>query len=291
VRSFLLFSLLATACGGQAASPAAKAVPGTHEAKGELVLTVGDQKVTQEMVDTITRGFPKAQLDRMKETGQFKDFLEQVAIGQQLYQQAIDDKLHEDPTVQLALALAARDALAKEVIGRIGDEAVTDDKLQAAYDGRKVQYASPQVRARHVLLETKEEAEAVAAELKGGADFAKVAQEKSKDKASGAKGGDLNWFKKGQMVAEFSDAAFGSTGDEIIGPVESKFGFHVLQVTDRRDAIPLEEVKDSLEGQVKQEAIRTFLDDMKKKAEITWADDSMAGGEKKEGGDHDGHGH
>lgn len=293
MRSLLLAAFFVTACGGAAATT--PSIPGTLEPKGKVVLTADGLKVTDDMIETITRGFPKAQLDRMKQSGQYKDFLEQVGMGQVLYKRAIDQKLHEDSTVQMALALAMRDALAKEVIGRVGEDSVSDEKLKEAYEARKVQYATPQVKGRHILVDDEADATQIMTDLKGGADFAATAKEKSKDKASGAKGGDLDWFKKGQMVAEFSEAAFASTGDELIGPVKSKFGYHIIQVTDRRDTIPLEEVKDSLEGTVKQEAVRKFLDEVKGEVKIEWLDETLA--KPPEGaapGGHapgDGHGH
>ncbi len=284
MRTLLLSSLFAlAACAGGPEATDVESIPGELDTTGKVMLKVGDQVVTDQMIESITKAFPPAQLEQMKASGQFKDFLEQVALGQVLYQQAITDKLHEEPEVQVTLALAQRDALAKAVIGRIGDDAVTDEKLQEAYDSRKVQYATPQVRARHILVKEEAEAAEVMDLLAKGADFGKLAEEKSTDKASAARGGDLNWFKKGQMVPEFSEAAFGSTADEVIGPVKSKYGYHILQVTDRRDAIPLEEVKDALESSVKQEVIRKYIDDLKASMTVEWVDDSIVGGAAPEG--------
>jgi parvulin-like peptidyl-prolyl isomerase len=84
---------------------------------------------------------------------------------------------------------------------------------------------------RHILVETEEEAQDVVDELEGGADFAELAQERSTDPGSGERGGDLGAAPRGAYVPEFDDAAWEADVDEIVGPIESQFGFHVLQVT------------------------------------------------------------
>jgi parvulin-like peptidyl-prolyl isomerase len=84
---------------------------------------------------------------------------------------------------------------------------------------------------RHILVEEEDEAEEIVAELEDGADFAELASERSIDPGSGAQGGDLGTQPRGQYVPEFDDAAWEAEVDEIVGPVESQFGFHIIQVT------------------------------------------------------------
>jgi parvulin-like peptidyl-prolyl isomerase len=88
---------------------------------------------------------------------------------------------------------------------------------------------------RHILVETEEEAQDVVAELEDGADFAELAQERSVDTGSGAQGGELGSAPRGAYVPEFDEAAWDADVDEIVGPIESQFGFHVLQVTDTEE--------------------------------------------------------
>jgi len=92
-----------------------------------------------------------------------------------------------------------------------------------------------QVLARHILVDTKEEAAAIYQLLVGGVDFAKLAREHSKDTGSGANGGELGWFGKGAMVAEFEQAAFSQPIGEIGKPVKSQFGYHIIQVIAREN--------------------------------------------------------
>jgi peptidyl-prolyl cis-trans isomerase C len=118
---------------------------------------------------------------------------------------------------------------------------------------------------------TEDEAKALIAEIKKGAAFDKLAKEKSTDKASGAEGGDLGWFKKSDMVKEFADAAFDlKKGDMTETPVKTQFGYHVIQVDDRRKAPPpaYEELADQLREEMAREAVTAQLDLMRSGAKI-----------------------
>ncbi|MEJ0074207.1 MAG: peptidylprolyl isomerase [Alphaproteobacteria bacterium] len=142
--------------------------------------------------------------------------------------------------------------------------AVTDAELHKVYDEAVGQMnAEPEVRARHILVETEDEAKAVLAELKKGADFAELAKTKSKDPGS-ADGGDLGYFTKDQMVPEFSEVAFKLDKGQLSDPVKSQFGWHVIKVEDKRNRQPPEfdKVKDQLENFVvrrQQSALITKL--------------------------------
>ncbi|MFF5995299.1 peptidylprolyl isomerase [Lysinibacillus sp. KU-BSD001] len=109
------------------------------------------------------------------------------------------------------------------------DVKVTDEDIQAYYDQAKYE-----LNARHILVETEEEAKAIVEELKNGADFAEVAKEKSKD-GSAAEGGNLGWFTVGKMVPEFNDAAYALELNTVSEPVKSQFGYHIIEVTDKRE--------------------------------------------------------
>ena len=128
---------------------------------------------------------------------------------------------------------------------RLRDQVNLSDKdLQDYYSAHKDEFTRPErVRARHILVkvtdpskdaEAKQRLEQARQRIQGGADFAKVAGEVSEDPGSKARGGDLDFFGRGQMVKEFEDAAFGAKTGELVGPVKSPFGYHLLQVTDRQ---------------------------------------------------------
>jgi len=125
---------------------------------------------------------------------------------------------------------------------------ITDDDIKKAYDENKDYYKTPeQVKASHILVDKQEDAEAILKELKGGADFATLAKEKSKD-GSASQGGDLGYFGHGDMVAEFDEAAFKLNVGELSDVVQTKFGYHIIKVTDKKPATEptLEEKKDEI---------------------------------------------
>lgn len=127
---------------------------------------------------------------------------------------------------------------------------VTEEDLKAYYEANPDKFATTpkQVQASHILLPTKEEAEAVLAELKAGKDFATLAKEKSQDPGSKDKGGDLGFFGMGQMNEGFETAAFAMKKGEMSEVVEAESGFHIIKVTDIKEAVvpAYDEVKDKV---------------------------------------------
>jgi peptidyl-prolyl cis-trans isomerase D len=141
---------------------------------------------------------------------------------------------------------------------------VTPQDVQRAYDDNIEQYSTPeQVRASHILLETegkdeavvKKKAEDLLAQARSGADFAKLANENTDEEIGKTRGGDLNFFSKGQMVPEFDAAAFSMKVGDISDPVKTQYGYHIIKLTDKRPAStrPLSEVQAQIEDQLKSE--------------------------------------
>lgn len=144
---------------------------------------------------------------------------------------------------------------------------LSDEDIQAFYDENQADFQQPeQACARHILLESEEDALDAISELEGGAEFATVAEERSTG-PSAPQGGDLGCLTPGQTVPAFNDAAFSAEVGEVVGPVETQFGFHVLTVYERNDASvrPLEEVepniREQLSGERVDEAIQALRDD------------------------------
>ncbi|MBD3917583.1 peptidylprolyl isomerase [Paenibacillus sp. PR3] len=152
---------------------------------------------------------------------------------------------------------------------------ITDSEISSYYNQNKDSFNTPeQVKASHILVDTKAEADAIYTQLKNGADFAQLAQEKSIDTGSGVGGGDLGYFERGMMVTEFEDAAFSLKVGEISSPVQSQFGYHIILVTDHKAAVTktLEDVKDQIKETLTSQKIyelsQTFVSDLRAKADI-----------------------
>lgn len=148
-----------------------------------------------------------------------------------------------------------REAMRNLYIQKNVSDAVTDAEVKASYD-KQIAAMPPQeeVRARHILVKTKEEAVAIIKQLDGGAKFEDIAKEKSLD-GSKEQGGDLGYFTAGQMVPEFEKAAFAlKPGEYTKEPVQTQFGFHVIKLEDKRNQPP--PAFDDVKAQVKQQLMR-----------------------------------
>ncbi|MGK2226711.1 MAG: peptidyl-prolyl cis-trans isomerase C [Devosia sp.] len=139
-------------------------------------------------------------------------------------------------------------------------QGVTEEAVRAEYDKLVADFQpSPEIRASHILVPTEEEAQAVKAELDGGADFATLAKDKSIDPGA-ANGGDLGFFGKGMMVAPFETAAYGLTEiGQVSEPVQSQFGWHVIRLEEKRDSAP--PAFEQVAPQLQQQLLMTTFDD------------------------------
>lgn len=129
---------------------------------------------------------------------------------------------------------------------------MTDEDVKKYYD----EEYRPDIKARHILVADEETAKEVKAKLDAGEKFEDLAKQYSTD-GSAEQGGDLDWFGPGDMVAEFEDAAYALDINEISEPVQSQFGFHIIQVTDKKEKEPFEDVKD----QMKKDLLNSRLND------------------------------
>jgi peptidyl-prolyl cis-trans isomerase C len=148
------------------------------------------------------------------------------------------------------------------VVQRLLSQPVSEEALQALYAER---YANAdralEYNASHILVATKEEADAIVADLRGGADFAEIAKEKSTDPGSGANGGELGWFGTGMMVKEFEEAVVAAKVGEVTDPVQSQFGWHVILVNETRvpEAPALDSVRDELVAELRDKAVQDAI--------------------------------
>ena len=243
-------------------------VPGAIAPSGPVVMKVDGKEFHQGALDNILESVPPQQLEAMKESGQIGQLLDQIAMTNVLYDKAVAEKLHEDAKVQMALGLAARQALAQAYVMKKADAAVTDAAVQAWYDERKVQFGKSEVKASHILVKEESKANELKAQIDGGADFAELAKANSTDTGSAVKGGDLGWFTKDKMVPAFAEAAFEAEAGKVVGPISTRFGFHIIKVEEKRDATPLEEVRPQAVEAIKQETVRSFTNEVKSSMKV-----------------------
>src|SRR6516164_1305105 len=147
---------------------------------------------------------------------------------------AEDKKVQDSEDFKKRLAFTRNRLLMDSLLASEGKAATNDESMKKVYEEASKQISGEEeVHARHILVETEDEAKAVKAELDKGGDFAELAKKKSKDPGA-SDGGDLGFFTKDQMVPEFSQVAFSLEPGKISDPVKSQFGWHIIKVEEKR---------------------------------------------------------
>ncbi|NCC21471.1 MAG: rotamase [Alphaproteobacteria bacterium] len=180
--------------------------------------------------------------------------------------------LSNDPAVREQLDQAKQQIVRNVFLQRQVEERTTEEKLRSLYDAYAAKMGEiPEVKARHILVEDESAAKELIKKAMAGADFAELAKENSTG-PSAEQGGDLGWFAQGEMVSEFSEAAFaiepGQVGDT---PVKTQFGWHVIKVEERRmrPAPAFEDVRQMLDTQVRRQVLDNLIDEWREQADVT----------------------
>lgn len=194
-----------------------------------------------------------------------------------VYQEALKAGMDKDEQVKQRLANTQKQVIMQGFMENKAKGLISDAQLRAAYNEKAAAAkGQEEVKARHILVASEDEAKKIAADLKKGGDFDKVAKEKSTDKGSGAKGGDLGWFSKDRMVPEFGEAAFKLKKGETSEPVKSQFGWHIIKLEDRRPLqfASFDDMKDSLRGELTNKAVQNYVEGLLKTANVKYYDES-----------------
>jgi len=234
-----------------------------------VLTTVNGNPITTDMRDTLLKQMPEQMRTQLEQTGQLDRLDEQLVIGDLLYRDALTRNLHTDPEVQKLLAMTARTVLADKALDAALTERLTDEALQAAYDERAVKYKRAQAKVRVIAVETDEETATVSTRLAAGEEFGTVASQVSKDPNTSKKGGDLGWMSERDIAEIFRAAVFGAEKGAVVGPLPAGAGQVFFYVEDKRDGIPLEEVREELENELKTKLRDEYFDELKAGATIS----------------------
>jgi peptidyl-prolyl cis-trans isomerase C len=252
----------ATQAFAQETPPAAEA-PAKPVDPAAVVATVNDKPITEADL-TIAESDLDQQFSRLPADQRRAAALSAIIEIRLLAAEAEAKGLDKDPDFQRRMQFLKDRALHSQVVEQEVSKAITDDQIRARYD-KEMAETPPvnEVHARHILVKTKEEAEAIIKQLDGGAKFEDIAKEKSSDAGSGANGGDLGYFGPGQMVPEFEKAAFAlDVGKYTEQPVQSQFGWHIIKVEDKRTQQP--PAFDQVKSQVRSLLLRDKYFDLVK---------------------------
>jgi len=271
-----------------ATTPKAATTTAAPAATGDpVIITAGDITVKQSEFESALKTLPAEYQQYAMGPGK-KQFGEDYLRMKMLAQIGYKDGLQNDPTVQQQLALMRDNLVANAQLGKI-DKSInlSDAELKAVYDANKKDYE--QVKASHILIAfkgspaaqqgkpelTEEQAKAKADDLRkqlaAGAKFEDLAKKESDDTGSGTNGGELGSFGHGQMVPEFEKAAFEAKAGDIVGPVRTQFGYHIIKV-EAHDMTPFEGVKPTIEKREHQKRVQEQLDALKNNAKPTFSE-------------------
>jgi len=243
----------------------------TAPTEDPVVAIVDGTEVRRSEVEAVARSLPE-QYRQVPLPQIYGMLLDRVIDFRLLANAAEEQDLAEDPDVQSALAQARAVVLRDAYVRQKIEEGMTEDKLRARYDELKDAegFAQEEVHARHILVGSEAEAQEVIGELAGGADFAALAGERSVDPSARSNGGDLGFFRREQMVPEFAEAAFAlAPGEHTKKPVQSQFGWHVIEVLDRRMGEPsFAETEPRLRQEMAREIVIALVADLRDDAEI-----------------------
>lgn len=231
-----------------------------------VVASVNGSEITLGQIIMLRSQLPE-QYQQLPDDVIFNGLVEQL-VNQQL----LADSLEVEPKrVGIAIANETRSLRAGEIVNSITSAPVSDEDIQAAYDAR-FEGVEPdtEFNASHILVATEEEANEVKTLIDDGADFAETAQERSTG-PSGPSGGELGWFGAGMMVPEFEAAVMTLEAGEVSDPVQTQFGWHVVQLNETRETeLPtVEELRSELASEIQQGTLNTLIEGLTEAAEIT----------------------
>lgn len=292
VRAALMPAVLAIALAAApvwAQTPEAPAPAAEEQAAAAdpatVLATVGAEEITEADLVLAAEEL-QAELQSVP-ADQRRAFLLTVMIDMKLMAGAARaDGLAETEDFARRQAYLEDQALRREFFNQIVETEVTDEAIEATYEELVADFSpEPEVRARHILVETEDEANSIRAEIEGGRDFADAAAEYGTD-GTASNGGDLGFFSTGMMVPEFEEAAFALEEGELSQPVQSQFGWHLIKLEERRvtQAPPLEQVRQQVAQQVLYQSYEAAIEAIKADVEVTIDDPDLAAAVEAQGG-------
>ena len=266
----LLVALSSTVAVAQAPAKKAAAPAATAAPAAATPAKTGDINVPQSQLDLIVK---ERVAQGQADTPELRAFLRDELVNRELFIRAAKAKgLDRDASMKTQMQVAADSILIRAYLNEyMGANGVTDEALKKEYDVIKAGLGDKEYRARHILVEKKEDAEALIKQLQAGSKFEELAKANSKDPGSKDNGGDLDWAVPSNYVKPFADALVAlQKGNYTPTPVQSPFGFHVIQLEDTREAKApsFEEVKAQLTQRLQGQVVERHLIELRTKSGI-----------------------
>lgn len=231
----------------------------------KVLAVVGGEEITQEIFDLFLQGVPREQQAYISNPEFREQCFEQLVSLFLFAKKAEDDKLEETEEFKKVIENAKRDILAQMAMRDVlRTVEVSEEEMKEYYDANQAQYQKgATVSAKHILVASEEKCNEILAAITSGEKVFEEAAQEFSTCPSGQRGGDLGAFGKGQMVPEFEQAAFAAEVGQVVGPVQTQFGYHLIKVEAKNEAevAAFEEVKESIRrAMVQQKQNKVYAD-------------------------------
>ncbi len=234
------------------------------EEKGPYLAKVGNVKIMQADLEREMKNLPGFAQKMFEGSDGRERFLNELIKKELLYQEALKKGFDKDAEYLKRVEDFKKITLVGTLLEKemASKATVSDQDIKDYYEKHKEEFAVGQIRASHILVKTEEDAKKILERLKKGEDFAKIAKKSSIDPGSAKNGGDLGFFSAGQMVPEFEAVAIKLKPGEISEPVKTKFGYHIIKVTDKKigKSVEFEKVKSYISQRLSAEKQKGFFD-------------------------------
>ena len=270
-----------TATAPAAAPTAAK--PAAPE--GDVIATYAGNRLDAARVTKEMERLPAPSRAYLQAPDRKKQFVENMILNELLYAEGQKQGYDKDEDIDRQVNDLRRRLVVQRVVREFQKPPeITDEQAKKYYDDNPNLYSSTQIRASHILVKDEAQAREIRDQLKADpSKFAEIAKEKSTDKTSGAKGGDLGMFGQGRMVPEFERAAFALKPNEISDIVKTQYGYHIILVVERKEGErrPFDQVKEQIKATLRNKAIQEQQDkrygDLKAAANVKIDDKVLEG--------------
>lgn len=255
------------------------------EQKGPYLAKIDNTTITQADFDREFKALPDYAQQIFTDAEGREKFLNEIVNKEILYKEAMKKGFDKSPEFNKKMEDFKKLTLVSEVFEKeiMAKSTVSDQDIRDYYDKNKDSFVmATEIKASHILVKTEEEAQKVLARLKKGEKFEAIAKAVSLDTASARNGGDVGFFKKGQMVPEFERAAASLKVGDISIPVKTQFGYHIIKVTDKKTGSPVEfeKVRDlisqKLSGEKQKEAFESYIAELKKTYKVELNKDALS---------------
>jgi peptidyl-prolyl cis-trans isomerase C len=263
MRTLLLSLALISGC-------ATHTTPGELTATGDAVVTVNGNIITTDMVAAITDRMPPEEKARLEmDPAAFEGLKERMIMSELLYREALKSNLAADPKIQLAIAITQREVLAAAQLDKFMEESATEEAVQAYYSEHSVEFARPSIKAKHIMVTDEALAASIVEQIRGGASFSDLARAHSLDKTTSSNGGEIpNWLSNDMLPPQLATAFFAIEKGAVSDPIPVQGNFLVVGIMDKRDATPLDDVREDIKRSIGQEGIEGYLNSLKDPAAI-----------------------